>query len=71
MSEPIYPLTQKILYQELNGVDVRTLAQLISGPVFVAVHNYWYRFDDIASEANIAGADKIYQFDGITVYEFN
>lgn len=71
MSEPIYPLTQKILYQELNGVDVRTLAQLISGPIFVAVHNYWYRFDDIASEANVAGADKIYQFDGITVYEFN
>ena len=71
MSEPIYPLTQKILYKELNGVDVRTLAQLISGPVFVAVHNYWYRFDEIASEANIAGADKTYQFDGITVYEFN
>jgi hypothetical protein len=71
MSEPIYPLTQKILYEELNGVDVRTLAHLISGPVFVAVHNYWYRFDEIANEAHIAGADKTYQFDGITVYEFN
>lgn len=71
MSEPIHPLTQKILYTELNGVEVRTLAQLISGPVFVAVHNYWYRFDEIAHEARIAGADKTYQFDGITVYEFN
>lgn len=71
MSEPIYPLTQKILYQELNGTDVRTLSKLISGPVFVAVHDYWYRAAQIGEEARIAGADKTYDFDGITVYKFN
>jgi len=69
-NEPIYPLTEEVLYRELNGPNIRAYAKIIEGTVFIAVHDYWFRAARIADEARIAGADETYRFDGITVYKF-
>lgn len=69
-NEPIYPLTEEVLYRELNGPNIRAYAKIIGGTVFIAVHDYWFRATRIADEARIAGADETYRFDGITIYKF-
>lgn len=70
MNEPQFAAAEKVLYTELNGADMRTLAEQIHGSVFIGVQDYWYRADEIKDEARIAGADQTYRFDGITMYEF-
>ena len=70
-TEPLYPLAQKILNDQLDPDEIHALAQKIHGPIFVAVHDYWFRADTIRDEARIAGADKTLRFDGITVFEFS
>ncbi|MCX6781421.1 MAG: hypothetical protein NT003_04915 [Candidatus Magasanikbacteria bacterium] len=70
VDQPIYPLTQKILFTELNGEDARTLAHDVGGPVYVAIQNYWFRANEIATEARAAKPTAVYKFDGATVYEF-
>lgn len=70
MAEPLHPITQEILYQQLNAPALRAIAYMINGSVFVAVHDYWYRASDIFTEARDSNPDAIYTFGQITVFEF-
>lgn len=71
LAEPHHELTQKILYDSFDAAAVHALAQRMSGTVFVAVHDYWYRAPQLLREIVAAKPIATHTFGHVFVFEFD